>query len=37
MPSIKTKIIGKNKKESKELEEHIKKIFDNGYTYDNKK
>ena len=37
MPIIKTKIIGKNKKESKELEEHIKKIFDNGYTYDNKK
>tara|TARA_R100000808_G_scaffold15213_1_gene35386 strand:+ start:1353 stop:1466 length:114 start_codon:yes stop_codon:yes gene_type:complete len=37
MPSIKIKIIGKNVKESKELQEHIKKIFDNGYTYDNKK
>ena len=35
--NIKIKIVGKNEKESKELEKHIKKIFDNGYTYDNKK
>jgi hypothetical protein len=37
MKTIKTKIIGKNSKDAKILEEHIKKIFDSGYTYDNKK
>ncbi len=32
MKIIKTKIIGKNKKDAKELEEHIKKVFESGYT-----